>query len=212
MTEVEFFFDYSCPWSYLALVRLTETATRTGAPVIWKPFILEDVLARANPAAPGSGADPNPVKEKYRQKDLQDWAVYCDVEIKYPHGVAVDVVPALCGAVVAIDHGHAARYSQAVFSAYFGRGEDISDLAKLRHLAETAAIPGPEFETRLRDSATRERVDSNSAELVRRGGFGSPTIFVGDAMFFGNDRMPLVEFAIGQASQRRFVMPGDHRA
>ena len=116
------------------------------------------------------------------------------------------------GAVVAIDAACIVPYSRAVFGAYFGAGDDITDPVVLRRIADTVGMDGAEFETRLPTDAALNVLRANADELIERGGFGSPTMFVGDAMFFGNDRMPLVEFALGQASGRRFVVPGDHSA
>jgi 2-hydroxychromene-2-carboxylate isomerase len=66
------------------------------------------------------------------------------------------------------------------------------------------------FDTGLRSPDVLQQVKDSSRSLLERGGFGSPTMFVGESMFFGNDRMPLVEFALGQTSGRTFVMPGQH--
>lgn len=207
--EVEFFFDYRCPWSYLALVRLTETATRTGAAVVWKPVNVKDVLAQAGGAATLQG---NTRRAQYDRKDLQDWSVYCDVRMNYPPEWSDDSAPALRGAIVAIEEGCAAVYSRGVFSNLFGAGKDIGQMAVLTSIAQEVGMDGHAFETRLGEDSTAAAVNDNGAELLQRGGFGTPTLFVAGSMFFGNDRMPLVEFAIGQASSRQFVAPGDHQA
>jgi 2-hydroxychromene-2-carboxylate isomerase len=97
-----------------------------------------------------------------------------------------------------------------VFSAYFGAGADIADISVLSDLAEQAGLERQSFEQALIATSVVEGVDANIQLLLRRGGFGVPTMFVGDDMFFGSDRMPLVEFALGQSSGREFVMPGQH--
>lgn len=206
---VEFFFDYRCPWSYLALVRLTETATRTGAAVVWKPVNVNDVLEQTGG---GTESQRNTKRARYQRKDLQDWSVYCGVNMNYPPTWSDDSVPALRGAVVAIEEGCALPYSRRVFGSLFGEGKDIAQMAVLSKIAQDIGMDGHRFETRLGEDSTLATVNQNGAELLQRGGFGTPTLFVADSMFFGNDRMPLVEFAIGQASSRQFVAPGDHQA
>jgi len=212
MVEIDFFFDYSCPWSYLAFIRLLETATRTGAPIVWKPVVVDWVLKQANPTLAKSRVESNSRKAKYHEKDLSDWAKFCDVTIAYLPQPPVEAVQALCGASLAADQGQIVPYSRGVFRAHFGAGEDIADLRTLCRIAEGAGMSSEDFERDLVEGAALERIQENTNELLARGGFGSPTLFVGDAMYFGNDRMPLVEFAVGQASGRKFVPPGDHYA
>ena len=212
MAEVEFFFDYSCPWTYLAFTRLMETATRTGSRIIWKPIVVAWVLDATNPEVAESRVDANPRKARYQAKDLDDWATFCNVVIKRPAGWPADSEPAMRGAVVANDAGCIVPYSRGVFGGYFESGDDITEPAVLRRIAEEAGMDGADFEAQLGTDGTLNALRTNVDALIERGGFGSPTMFVGDAMFFGNDRMPLVEFALGQASGRRFVVPGDHSA
>jgi 2-hydroxychromene-2-carboxylate isomerase len=212
MIEIDFFFDYSCPWSYLAFTRLLETATRTGARIVWKPVVVDWVLKQANPALASSRADSNPRKASYYQKDLSDWAKFCDVTITYSPQQSVEAVQALRGVSLAVDQGKIVSYSRGVFSAYFAAGEDIGDLNTLCRIAEAAGMSGEDFKRRLGAADGLEQIQENSNELLERGGFGAPTLFVDETMYFGNDRMPLVEFAVGQASGREFVPPGDHRA
>ena len=69
-----------------------------------------------------------------------------------------------------------------------------------------------EFRAVIETGHYEKELKSNAQELINRGGFGSPTMFVEDKMFFGNDRMNLVEFAIGQASGKILVIPGQHNS
>jgi 2-hydroxychromene-2-carboxylate isomerase len=212
MTAVEFYFDCSCPWSYLAFTRLQETAKRTGATIVWKPILVDRVRHAADADCAPSRCDPVAAKEAYRQKDRADWAHYCGIAITTPPGWPADTALAMAGCVVAAERGRATQYVSAVYQAYFGEGRNIGDETVLVRLAESAGIDREVFLSALRSEAALEQVHRHCDELVERGGFGSPTMFVGDDMYFGNDRMPLVEFAIGQSSGRAFVMPGQHGA
>lgn len=201
MPTVDFYFDYACPWSYIAFVRLVEATTRTGARIDWKPF--------SAPAA-SLRLDAEPARAGYQRDDLLAWAHYCDVSLRLPATTFVDSAPALRGAIAAIAAGRARAYSDAVFKAAFCDGLDIADTSVIASLAATAGIDVAAV-TSAQTSAEAEQALANNADtLANRGGFRSPTMFVGEQMFAGPSRMPLVEYAIGQASDRIFVVPGGH--
>jgi len=210
MTAVDFYFDCSCPWSYLASVRLQETAVRTGSTIVWKPVVVDRVRGLVDSNNASSRLDPLAARERYREKDRRDWADYCGISMTIPSGWPADATKVMTACIIADEQGRARSYVRSVFQAYFDEGQDISDEYTLIRIAESVDIDGAVFSAALRDSAALARLHANCDELIRRGGFGTPTLFVADSMYFGNDRMPLVEFAIGQASERTFVMPGQH--
>jgi 2-hydroxychromene-2-carboxylate isomerase len=214
MAEVDFYFDFSCPWTYMAFTRLQETAKRTGSTIIWHPFLLDDLLADINPALRSDRGDPDPRRSKYGEKDIQDWATFCNLTIEIPVGIPggwpLRPEVAACGAVVAAREGRMPAYGGAVFRACFEAGLNIGDPGVVTDIAVAAGFERDAFDTGLRSPDVLQQVKDGSRSLLERGGFGSPTMFVGESMFFGNDRMPLVEFALGQTSERTFVMPGQH--
>ena len=67
-----------------------------------------------------------------------------------------------------------------------------------------------DYEFGINSMVNLKRLKNNATDLIKRGGFGSPTMFVEDDMYFGNDRIPLVEFSIGRASGKILVLPGQH--
>ena len=211
MESVEFYFDFSCPWSYLAFVRLRETSKRMGAGIRWRPVRTDDILRQANPAHPAGREPREPRKSAYEALDIEAWADYIGVQINRPADWPVDPTLAASGLLLAARQGLAHEYCDAVFSAYFGLGRDISDQAVVLELAELAGLERGAAEAALTDPSVTQQLAANEAELLERGGFGTPTMFVGAQMFFGSDRMPLVEFALGQTSDLTFVMPGEHR-
>jgi len=210
MSKVEFYFDYSCPWTYLAFTRLQETATRTGSGIAWRPILLDFVFEQINPVLRRDRREPDPRKARYRARDLADWARYCGLTIRLPENWPARAEAAACGAIIAEREGQTSKYSDRIFRAYFEEGRDISEPTVVAEIAAEAGLDRAVFATGLREPGLLEEVRANSMLLIDRGGFGSPTLFVGEQMFFGSDRMPLVEFALGQASKRRFVMPGQH--
>jgi 2-hydroxychromene-2-carboxylate isomerase len=194
---IEFFFDCSSPWTYLAFHGLQELAADTGAEIAFRPILVGGVFNAVNPSVYEQRAKPVPAKARYYVKDLQDWARAYDLEIGQPKVFPVNSVRAMRGALYAQERGCIAPYARAVFEAYWRDLEDISQDEVLARVADRvgldraalfAAIDSPERKARLRE---------NTEELMRRGGFGSPTFFVNGAdMYFGNDRLPLVRRAV----------------
>lgn len=210
MALVEFYFDYSCPWSYFAFIRLTEAAKRTGSDIRWRPIVLDQLLEHANPGRPVSREPGDPRRAAYQVNDIEAWADYVGVTINRPEGWPVDSGLAAIGGVIADQQEQIEAFSDVVFSAYFGSSRDIANPAVLAELAAVAGLERGFFERELVNPDHDESVAANIDRLLKRGGFGAPTMFVKEQMFFGNDRMPLVEFALGQSSGREFVMPGQH--
>lgn len=207
MLEVSFYFYYGCPWTFLASTRLTEVAMRTSARIAWKPILL-DLVAQAA-GSPGH-APQHPARARYAAKDLGDWAEFCGVRIRHPGPFPRPATWALRGAVIALEDGRIAPYSEHVFQGCFGGMADIDSLDIVTNQAAAAGLDAAAFRRRVQEPRTREVIEGNSRELVARGGFGSPTLFVGDDMYFGNDRMPLVELALTRRGERPLILPGAH--
>ena len=208
--QLEFYFDYSCPWAYLAFDRAREAALRTGARILWKPVLLDRVLEAVNPALLEARLSSNPPNARYQAKDLGDWARFCGLKIARPQHWPDDVELALRGAIVALENDVIVPFNRRVFEAYFGSQEDINQLAMLAEIAVACGLNETRFQQRMGEADTLVQLERNTDELVERGGFGCPTMFVENDMYFGNDRIPLVEMALARASGLMFVMPGQH--
>jgi 2-hydroxychromene-2-carboxylate isomerase len=206
---VKFYFDYSCPWTYLGFKRLIQTATRTASTIEWKPVKLEIIKELLNKPSQDT---PNYVAN-YRAKDLQDWASYCSLDIKEHKNLDHRVsLKASKGAFAAIAENTIVEYSAQVFKAFFSDMADIADSETLVEIAKQLDMDIDNFRLTIEGEQNYEAILKNTNELIDKGGYGSPTMVVEDQMFFGNDRMNLVEFAIGQASGKVLVLPGQHNA
>jgi len=206
---VKFYFDYSCPWTYLGFKRLIQTATRTASTIEWKPVKLEIIKELLNKPSQDT---PNYVAN-YRAKDLQDWASYCSLDIKEHKNLDHRVsLKASKGAFAAIAENTIVEYSAQVFKAFFTDMADIADSETLVEIAKQLDMDIDNFRLTIEGEQNYEAILKNTNELIDTGGYGSPTMVVEDQMFFGNDRMNLVEFAIGQASGKVLVLPGQHNA
>ncbi len=201
MPRLEFFFDCSSPWTWLAFQRIEEVARQGNATLIWRPILVGGVFNAVNPSVYEARANPVPAKARYFAKDLADWARHLGVELHWPKQFPINSARAMRVALVALDEGWLPQWAGAVFEAYWREGREIS---KPEELAEIARRLGHEPEAllvRADGDEIRGRLRANTEELVSRGGFGSPTIFVeGDDMYFGNDRLELVLAALRRAS------------
>lgn len=198
---VEFFYDYSSPWTYLAFTQIEDLCRRNGARLVWKPILVGGIFNSVNPSVYEQRANPVPVKAEYMLKDLQDWAGYYGTDMRFPPSVfPVNSVKALRGALVAEEHDRISAYSERIFRAYFGDDRDISRDDELREIVEDAGLDPAEFFEKIARQDYKDRIRANTDECIERGGFGSPTIFVGDDMYFGNDRLVLVETALRRSA------------
>ena len=146
-----------------------------------------------NPSVYESRAKPVPVKAKYYVKDLRDWAQFYGLKIGNPSVFPVNSVKAMRGALVADEHRIIAQYSRRVFESYWGDDRDISKDEVIREIVREVGLEEKEFFIKINSDEYKARLRANTEELIARGGFGSPTMFVEGSMFFGNDRLPLVE-------------------
>lgn len=192
--QVEFFFDCSSPWTYLAYSRIETVCDRAGALLIWRPILVGGVFNSVNPSVYEQRANPIPAKAAYYQKDLQDWARYQGIEIGSPPVFPVNSVKAMRGALVALEQNAISVYAGAVFKAYWSDLKDISREEVLRELVTEIGLDADDFIGKIGELFYKEKLRDNTDELIARGGFGSPTFFVDeDDFYFGNDRMPVLQ-------------------
>ena len=197
MAQLEFFFDVSSPWTYLAFTRIHDVVARTGASVEWRPILVGGIFNAVNQDVYQRRANPDPRKAVYTKKDLQDWARLANIRIGEPPVFPVRAVDPTRAVIAADEKGKLLPLSKALFEAYWGDLEDISQKAVLERIFTSVGLdPKWTFE-RLAAPDVKQKLKANTDEVIARGGFGSPTMFVnrGD-MYFGNDRLPLVEAAL----------------
>lgn len=193
MKKVEFFFDCSSPWTYLAFHRFQSIIKEVNVDIYWKPILVGGVFNKVNQDVYNNRLNPNPLKFKYSRKDLQDWANYCKISINWPKIFPLNAVNVMRAVIVSETFDKLIPFSLLCFENYWSKGIDISDLNILSELAESIDIDKEIFQEEIKKQNTKDLLRSNTDELINRGGFGSPTVFInGDDMYFGNDRMELV--------------------
>jgi len=197
MRRIEFYFDCSSPWTWLAFEQALKLFPPTLASIEWKPILVGGVFNAVNPSVYAARENPVPAKLAYARKDLQDWARYVGIEIGQPPVFPVNSVKAMRGAFVALEHDLLVPYARNVFRRYWTDLADISQDAVLGSIVEETGLDPDAFFEAIARQDIKDALRANAEELIRRGGFGSPTIFVdGDDMYFGNDRLPLVREAV----------------
>ena len=194
---IEFFFDCSSPWTWLAFHNVQPLARELGVEIRWRPVLVGGIFNAVNPSVYEFRERGIPAKQAYLMKDLQDWARLAGLTIHFPPTVfPVNSVKAMRGCILVEPEGKLVPFAQAVFEAYWTHDRDISQDAVLGELCERIGVePGAFFEGIARPEI-KAQLKANTDEVIARGGFGSPTIFVGDDMYFGNDRLALVREAV----------------
>jgi 2-hydroxychromene-2-carboxylate isomerase len=195
---IEFFFDCSSPWTYLGFHNIQPLAAELKVPIRWRPILVGGVFNSVNPSVYASREKPVPAKRDYMLKDLQDWARSSGLKIAMPPTVfPVNSVKAMRGCLWLEPQGRLVPFATTVFEAYWGRDEDISQDTVLAAVCRQCGIEPEAFFAGIAQDAIKAQLKANTEELIRRGGFGSPTIYInGDDMYFGNDRLPLVREAL----------------
>ena len=194
---IEFFFDCSSPWTYLAFHNIGPLAAELNEPISWRPVLVGGIFNSVNPSVYAMRDNPVPAKTAYMLKDLQDWARQAGLKIVMPPRVfPVNSVKAMRGCIWIEPQGQLIPFASAVFEAYWAREEDISQDDVLLKICRQLGIDGAAFLAGIAQPAIKSQLKANTEEVIRRGGFGSPTIYLGDDMYFGNDRLGLVKEAV----------------
>lgn len=195
---IEFFFDCSSPWTYLAFHNVQPLAAELGEEIRWRPILVGGIFNTVNPSVYASREKPVPLKAAYQRKDLADWARSAGLEIRMPPSIfPVNSVKAMRGCLWLEPQGLLVPFAREVFEAYWGRDEDIADDGVLSRICARVGVDPKAFFEAIARQDIKDALRANAEELIGRGGFGSPTIFVdGDDMYFGNDRLPLVREAV----------------
>lgn len=197
--RVEFFFDLSSPWTCLAFHNLPAVLGRTGATAICRPILVGGVFNAVNPAVYAAREQADNRRLQHSWKVLKDWARLADVPMNFPsqyHPAKSIHAMRFCCALED-DQPALARFARAAFASYFGRQENLDDPNVLEAIASAEGLDGAAIRATTATDAVKARLRANTDEVVARGGYGSPTIFVDGAdMYFGNDQLPLVEAAL----------------
>ncbi len=180
--EIDFYFDLVSPYSYLASGLIGAVADRYDARVNWRPVFLGGILRATDNPTPALV----PAKVRYMVRDLERCARHYKMAFAMPEVFPINTLlpqRLLC----MLPPGDVAGVARMLFGRYWAEGADIGDPAVLGRFLSDDMIRQAQTET------ARERLKGNSDDAVRRGAFGVPSFFVGDELFFGHDRLPLLD-------------------
>jgi len=195
---IEFFFDFGSPTTYLAWTQLPRIAAECGATIEWRPMLLGGVFKATGNASPVTV----PAKGRWMAGDIARWAERYGVPFAFNPHFPINTLTLMRGAVgVQLRWPQdLARYVEAVFRAMW---VEPRNLGEPEVLAQTLASAGFDagFTDIVADPEVKAALIANTEEAVRRGVFGAPTMFVGDEMFFGQDRLEFVREALGASAE-----------
>jgi 2-hydroxychromene-2-carboxylate isomerase len=191
---VEFFFDFGSPTSYLAWTQLPKLATDCGAQLVWRPMLLGGVFKATGNASPVTV----PAKGRWMFQDMARWARRYGVPLAMNPHFPINTLTLMRGAVglQMRQPTDFERYVDTVFRAIWAAPCNMGDPAVLAPVLQRAGFDAEALLTLAGDAEVKARLVANTEEAVARGVFGAPTMFVGEQMFFGQDRLDFVREAL----------------
>ena len=189
---VEFLFDFGSPASYLAYKRLPDLVARTGAQVDYVPMLLGGVFKATGNASPAE----IPAKGRWMNADLARWAKRYGAPFNRNPFFPINTLHLMRGATGLIEDVRFMAYCDLVFDAMWLEPKNLGDPAELAPVIRRAGVEPDDFRALVEREDVKARLKATTESAVARGAFGAPTFFVGEEMFFGQDRMDFVEEAL----------------
>ena len=191
---VEYFFDFGSPTSYLAWTQLPRIAAETGAGIVWRPMLLGGVFKATGNASPVTV----PAKGRWMNADIARWARRYGVPFRFNPHFPINTLTLMRGAAGLQMRQPAdfMRYLELVHRGMWETPTNLGDPAVLAATLTAAGFDAEAFTALVADPEVKARLVANTEEAVVRGAFGAPTFFVGETMFFGQDRLDFVREAL----------------
>ena len=189
--SLDFYFDFSSPYGYLASERIDGIAAKHGRGVTWRPMLLGAVFQKIG----GSPLVDQPMKGPYSQHDMLRSARLHGIAFNVPDNFPVNSIAA-CRAYYWLADGDpttAHNFAQALYRGYFVENRDLSQQETVVGAAQTLGVDGDALVAAVQDQAIKDRLRAENDAALDRGVFGSPTVFVGDEMFWGHDRLEMID-------------------
>ena len=197
--SLEFFFDFGSPTTYLAYTQLPRIAAECGATLVYRPMLLGGVFKATGNTSPVTV----PAKGRWMGQDIALWARRYGVPFSFNPHFPINTLTLMRGAAgLQLRQPEAfCPYVEAVFQAMWVKPRNLGDSAEiaalLAPLPARLGLTAEGFSALVADPEVKARLVANTEEAVARGVFGAPTCFVGNAMFFGQDRLDFVREALG---------------
>lgn len=192
MATVRFLFDVGSPTAYLAWKRLPKIAERTGATIAYVPILLGGVFKSTGNAPPGTVA----AKGRWMNDDMAIWARQDSTVLTMNPKFPINTTAMMRGCVAAQHRGEFHAYADAVFDGMWRDARDMGDPTVLAGVIAAAGLDAGAYAAAIEDQAVKDELRANTDAAVAAGVFGAPSFFVGDRLFFGQDRTQFVEMAL----------------
>jgi 2-hydroxychromene-2-carboxylate isomerase len=187
--KLEFFYDYVSVYSYLADSQLAALA---DLEIVYRPMFLGAVMKATGNRPPATV----PAKQRYLLGDVSLWAKHYGIPLTMNPLFPQNTVKALRLALVAQREERFPALHRRLFDAMWAEQKNLDDDAVLASLAADAGLPAESSQQAIAQAEIKDLLRANTDEAVARGAFGAPTFFVGDSMFFGNDRFDFIREAL----------------
>jgi 2-hydroxychromene-2-carboxylate isomerase len=199
--NLEFFFDYGSPWSYMADSQLAALTARTGATITYVPMLLGGVFKATGNQSPANS--PVQAKLRYGGLDMMRWVRRYGVPFKRNPHFPVNTMKIMRGAIAAQMRGFFPRYHRTMFAGMWEQELKLDDDAVIRAALEAAGLDATSLFQSIEQQEVKDKLRANTDLAVARGVFGAPAFFVDDELYWGNDRLDFVEAALtGEGSTR----------
>lgn len=195
MKTLEFYFDFASPYSYLAYHHLQNIAQTHQAKIIYHPILLGAVFKATNNT---NSPTTVPAKLRYLLKDLQRWAAYHQIDFQMNPHFPVNSLD-LMRVATALQIDDPERFEQfvgVIYNAMFAQPINFSDPAALSQVLATMDMTLEQFQALASRDDVKQALRLTTEHAVARGVFGAPTFFVGEEMFWGQDRLDFVARAL----------------
>ena len=192
---VEFFYDFGSPTVYLAATQLPDIAASVGATIDWRPMLLGGVFKSTGNQSPVVV----PAKAAYMNNDLKRFAKRYGVPFRFNPHFPINTLALMRGAVAYQDDVVvSSTYRDAIFRAIWVEARNLNEPDVIGQVLSDAGLDPAELMNRIGQQTVKDQLIANTEEAVNRGVFGAPTFFVGEQMFFGQDRLDFVAEAISR--------------
>lgn len=192
---VEFFFDFGSPYSYLAYRALPGIAAAHGAQIALRPMLLGGVFKATGNHSPLDV----PAKNRWARLDLERWAAHYGAAFKHNPFFPINTLTLMRGAAgMQMREADFHKYVEAIFHAMWQEPRNLGDQHELTAVLREAGFNPDDFQSLVNDPAVKEQLKKNTEEAVARGVFGAPAFFVGEEMFWGQDRLDFVAAALAK--------------
>lgn len=198
MKTVEFYYDLVSPYSYLARGEISRICREHGAELSLKPMLLGAVHNAVGLQAPIEIR----AKARYQAKDIRRWAERYGLPMDFPNPFPFRTLKTMRAAKFLEDRGELEAFTREAFALYWEEGgapEGLEEADEDGPVSEAVRRIGADPEEVLAGASApeaKEALKVATGEAVERGVFGAPAFFIGDEMFWGNDRLHFVEAAL----------------